>query len=158
MISWMQRHKKWLIVTIWISTIAFVGAGFVGWGSYNYGQSSGNIAVVGKQEVKMSDLQAEYNVLYNKYQNAFGEMFNQEMAKQFKLEDAAFNSVIQKFLLLNYAKELGFHITDKEVAQYLIEIPSFRKDNKFDKNTYITVLKRNITTPTEFEEQIKKIY
>ncbi len=32
MITWMQRHKKWLVITIWISTIAFVGAGFVGWG------------------------------------------------------------------------------------------------------------------------------
>ena len=33
MITWMQRHKRWLVITIWISTIAFVGAGFVGWGS-----------------------------------------------------------------------------------------------------------------------------
>ena len=44
MITWMQRHKKWLIITIWISTIAFIGAGFVGWGSYNYGSSAGSSA------------------------------------------------------------------------------------------------------------------
>ena len=37
MITWMQRHKKWLVFTIWTCTIAFVGAGFVGWGAYNYG-------------------------------------------------------------------------------------------------------------------------
>ena len=36
----MQRHKKYLIVTIWISTIAFIGAGFVGWGQYSYGDKS----------------------------------------------------------------------------------------------------------------------
>ena len=41
MITWMQRHKKWLVITIWISTIAFVGAGFVGWGSYKYGTQGG---------------------------------------------------------------------------------------------------------------------
>jgi len=38
MITWMQTHKKWLIITIWIATIAFVGAGFVGWGAYSYGK------------------------------------------------------------------------------------------------------------------------
>ena len=46
MITWMQRHKKWLIITIWISTIAFVGAGFVGWGAYDFGKSQGTIAKV----------------------------------------------------------------------------------------------------------------
>ncbi len=49
MITWMQKHKKWLIVTIWISTIAFVGAGFVGWGSYDYGKSDSAVAIVGKK-------------------------------------------------------------------------------------------------------------
>ena len=44
MITWMQRHKKWLITTVWVSTIAFVGAGFVGWGSYDFGKSGGTIA------------------------------------------------------------------------------------------------------------------
>lgn len=26
MITWMQKHKKWLIITIWVSAIAFIGA------------------------------------------------------------------------------------------------------------------------------------
>ena len=45
MITWMQRHKKWLVITIWISTIAFVGAGFVGWGSYEYGKQGGVVMI-----------------------------------------------------------------------------------------------------------------
>jgi len=155
MITWMQRHKKWLVITIWISTIAFVGAGFVGWGSYDYGKSSGNVATVGNKEIQIKDLQNEYNTLYRKYQDAFGEAFNQEMAKQFKLEEAAYNSVVQKFTLLNYAEELGLYITNKEVAKYLVEIPSFIKDGKFDKNIYLSVLKQNRTNPTDFETQVK---
>jgi len=156
MITWMQRHKRWLVITIWISTIAFVGAGFVGWGSYDYGKSSGNIGVVGTKEIKMADLQSEYNTLYSQYQEALGGGFNQEMAKQFKLEDAAFNSVVQKFLILNYAHELGLYITDNEVAKYLVQIPAFQKDNKFDKNAYLAVLKQNRNTPTDFEEKVKR--
>ena len=55
MITWMQRHKKWLVITIWISTIAFVGAGFVGWGSYEYGKQGGVVAVVGDREVSVEE-------------------------------------------------------------------------------------------------------
>ncbi len=156
MITWMQRHKKWLIITIWVSTIAFVGAGFVGWGSYNYGKSDSAVAVVGNKEVPMIDLQNEYSNLYSQYQNMLGGKFNQELAKQFKLEEAALQRVIQKYLILNYAEEIGLMTTDLEVAQELVKIQAFLKDGKFDKNTYISVLKQNRRTAAEFEAQLKK--
>ena len=156
MIEWMQKHKKWLIVTIWISTIAFVGAGFVGWGSYDYGKSTSTVAIVGDKEVPLKDLQNEYSSLYSQYQQMLGEQFNKEMAEQFKLEDAALQRVTQKYLLLNYADELGLIATDKEVALELVKINSFFKDGKFDKATYITVLKQNRRTAAEFEAQLKQ--
>jgi peptidyl-prolyl cis-trans isomerase D len=155
-ISWMQKHKKWLIITIWISTIAFVGAGFVGWGSYNYGKSDGAVAVVGDKEVPLVDLQNEYSNLYSQYQNMFGGKFTQEMADQFKLEEAALQRIVQKYLLLNYANELGLITTDEEVAQELVQIEAFQKDGKFDKDTYLQVLQQNRRTAAEFEKQIKQ--
>ena len=156
MITWMQRHKKWLITTVWVSTIAFVGAGFVGWGSYDYGKSGGTIAIVGDREVSMDSLQDEYNNLYSQYSKMFGDQFNQEMAKQLKLEDAAYRSVIQKNLILNYADELGLDATDDEVAKELVQIPAFMKDGKFNKDTYIKVLNQNRSNPRKFEESLKK--
>ena len=65
MITWMQRHKKYLIITIWISTIAFVGAGFVGWGQYTYGDKAGAVAKVGNVEITMGELQKSYSRLYS---------------------------------------------------------------------------------------------
>lgn len=156
MIEWMQRHKKWLIVTIWISTIAFVGAGFVGWGSYDYGKSSSTVAIVGDKEVPLSDLQTEYGNLYGQYQQMLGGNFTQEMAKQFKLEETALQRVTQRYLILNYADDLGLIATDKDVASELVKIKAFYKDGKFDKNTYISVLKQNRRSVTEFEEALKK--
>ena len=64
MITWMQKHKKYLIVTIWISTIAFVGAGFVGWGQYKYGDKAGTVAKVGKVDISLGELQTSYSNLY----------------------------------------------------------------------------------------------
>ena len=68
MITWMQRHKKWLVITIWISTIAFVGAGFVGWGSYDYGKKAGTVAVVGDREVSVEEYNQEYSIFMSNMQ------------------------------------------------------------------------------------------
>lgn len=156
MINWMQRHKKWLVITIWISTIAFVGAGFVGWGSYDYGSKGGAVAVVGDREVSVDEYQREYSSLYDQYRRIFGEQFNQEMADKLNLRQAAYNMVIQKNLILSFADELGLDVTDEEIAKELVKISGFIKDGKFDKDTYIQVLNQNRTTPTKFEASLKR--
>ena len=156
MITWMQKHKKWLVITIWISTIAFVGAGFVGWGSYDYNKPTGSVATVGTKEIKIKNLQLEYSNLYNQYQEMFGDEFNKELAEKLNLEKLAYNNLVQKFLLLNLAEDFGISATDEQIAKELVTIPSFLTDGKFDKKAYIQVLKQNRTNPTEFEAQIKK--
>ncbi|NVJ53532.1 MAG: peptidylprolyl isomerase [Campylobacteraceae bacterium] len=156
MITWMQRHKKWLVITIWISTIAFVGAGFVGWGSYDYGSKGGAVAVIGDREVSVEEYQREYSSLYDQYARMFGNQFNQEMADKLKLKDAAYKLVIQKNLILSFADELGLDVTNEEIAKQLVQIPAFLKDGKFDKDTYIKVLQQNRSNPTEFEASVKR--
>ena len=156
MISSMQKNKKWLLPTIWISTIAFVGAGFVGWGSYSPGSTTTSVAVVGKKEIPLNDLQQEYSNLYSQYQKTLGQQFNAEIAKQFKLESLALNNLIQKYLILNLADDFGIISSDEEVFKELVKIPSFLKNGVFDNNTYKSILKQNQTSPKEFEEQIRK--
>lgn len=156
MITWMQKHKKWLVITIWISTIAFVGAGFVGWGSYDYGSKGGAVAVVGERQISVEEYQREYSSLYDQYSKIFGDQFNQEMADKMKLKKAAYDLAIQKNLILSYADELGFDVTNEEIAKELVKISAFIKDGKFDKDTYVRVLRQNRTNPSDFEESLKR--
>lgn len=155
MITWMQRHKKWLVITIWISTIAFVGAGFVGWGSYDYGSKGGVVAEVGNKEVTVEEYQQEYSNIYNEYSKMFGPMFSKELAEQLKLKDVAFKRVLEKNLIMAYGDSLGFTVTNEEVAKELLKYEVFQKDGKFDKNLYIQVLNQNKMTPKDFEESLK---
>ena len=156
MITWMQRHKKWLVITIWISTIAFVGAGFVGWGSYEYGKQGGVVAVVGDREVTVEEYNQEYSNLYDQYSRMFGSMFNNELAEQLKLKDAAYRQLLQKNLIMAYGNSLGLDVTNEEVARELVKYQAFSKDGKFDKETYIKVLAQNRMTPKVFEESLKR--
>lgn len=156
MITWMQRHKKWLIITIWISTIAFVGAGFVGWGQYSYGDKAGSVAKVGEVEISMGELQKNYSNLYAQYNQMFQGNFDEEKAKRFGLEKQALNQLIQQALVINLAHSYDLSVSDKEVAESLTTQEYFFKDGVFDKETYKTVLSQNRLTVTEYEQSLKK--
>ena len=156
MISWMQKHKKWLIITIWISTIAFIGAGFVGWGAYSYGKKASSIAKVGDIEVKFSQFQDAYSKLYNQYAKLFQGNFDQEKAKMFGLEKQAMQQVIQEALILNFAKEYDISVSDEELSSYITSMDVFKVNGKFDKSVYKETLSRNNLKVKEFEDSMRR--
>ena len=156
MITWMQRHKKWLIITIWISTISFVGAGFVGWGQYSYGDKAGAIAKVGDVEITQGELQKSYSGLYSRYNQMFQGNFDEEKAKQFGLQKQALNQLIDQALLLNLAASYDLKVSDLELIASLKTQEYFFKDGVFNKETYKQVLSQNRLSTKEFENGLKK--
>ena len=156
MITWMQRHKKWLIITIWISTIAFVGAGFVGWGQYSYGDKAGAVAKVGNVEITMGELQKSYSRMYAQYNQMFQGNFDEEKAKQFGLQRQALQQLTQQALILNLANEYDLEISDAELLAELKTQEFFFKDGVFNKEIYKQVLSRNNLTMKEYEDDLKK--
>jgi len=156
MITWMQTHKKWLIITIWIATIAFVGAGFVGWGAYSYGKKQDEIARVKDTPVKVKDVQDIYSELFNRLNQQMGGKLDEATAKKLGLERAALTEAIRRAMLIQFAKDNGLYITDEELAQTIISIPAFQKNGKFDKTIYKKYLKSIGMTPKEFESKLRK--
>ncbi len=157
MISWMQKHRKYLVVTIWISTIAFVGAGFVGWGAYSYNQDRTNaVAKVGDVKISVKELQSSYSNLYNYYNQMLGGQLTREKAEQLHLQDIALNQLIRESLLINYAKEHGITALPEEVAARIRSIEAFQEGGKFDKKRYFQVLRSIGTDVKTFEKGIDK--
>ncbi|HOI84378.1 MAG TPA: SurA N-terminal domain-containing protein, partial [Campylobacterales bacterium] len=141
MITWMQKHRKYLVITIWISTIAFVGAGFVGWGSYDFGSMGGKVAKVGKIEITKEDLSSTYGNIYNYYSKMTGGKLDEQTAKTLKLESLAVQTLINQALLQNFANELEITVSDEEVAAKIASMEPFQKNGHFDKESYIMALK-----------------
>ncbi len=155
MISWMQKHRKYLVVTIWISTIAFVGAGFVGWGTYQYGSKSNSVAKVGDVSITVKEFQIAYENMYQQYNQALGGKLDSATAKKLGLQKQVLQSLIYQALIKNFANEYGIVVSDEEVQNAIFAIPTFQKDGKFDKATYLAVLKGMRIKPKTFEENIK---
>lgn len=156
MITWMQRHRKYLVITIWISTIAFIGAGFVGWGQYSYGDKAGAVAKVGEISITSAELQKSYTNLFNQYNQLFQGKFDEKQAQQFGLQRQALRQLVNQALVLNLAKSYGLIVTDEELWNIIKSQPAFAKDGTFDKTVYAEMLKQNHMTIKEYEESMKK--
>lgn len=157
MLTWMQHHKKYLIVTIWISVIAFVGAGFVGWGSYSMNKSRNSaVAKVGDSYITIKDFNQKYSSIFNYYNTIFQGKFTQEQAEEAKLKDLAMEQIIQEQMFLNFAKELGLEATKSEVLDAILYDKTFYEDGRFSKEKYLGLLKQNGFYASDYENSIKK--
>lgn len=157
MITWMQRHKKYLVITIWISTIAFVGAGFVGWGAYDMNTDrAASVAKVGHRTISVQEFQSAYASHYNFYNNLLGGKLTQEQADQMGLNKIVMNTLVNQALLLNYADEIGLVATKDDVKERLINTPTFQTDGVFNKELYYSILKANRINPSDYENGLEK--
>lgn len=157
MITWMQRHKKYLVITIWISTIAFVGAGFVGWGAYDMNKDrAASVAKVGHRIISVQEFQTAYANHFNYYNNLLGGKLTQEQAEQMGLNKIVMNTLINQNLLLNYADEIGLLATKEDIKDHIKNTPSFQTDGVFNKELYYSILKANRINPNDYENGLEK--
>ncbi|MBU0632256.1 SurA N-terminal domain-containing protein [bacterium] len=156
MISWMQRHRKWLVITIWISTIAFIGAGFVGWGQYNYGKKASSVAKVGDVEITYRELQQSYGRIYAYFNKMFQGKFDEAQAKSFGLQKQALNQLINQALIINLANSYNLRVSDTEVLDVIKSEKAFETNGAFDKELYKTILSRNNLSTKEYESDLRK--
>ncbi len=158
MITWMQRHRKYLNITLWISVGAFIAAGpmfAIGSGSFS-GRSADTVAKVGNVEISIRQLNTSYRQLFSQYNQMFQGKFDEAQAKAFGLQEQALQQLINESLLLNLADEFKLTVSDKELTENIAKTDAFFKDGKFDKETYKKVLKQAQLTMQNYEQDVRR--
>lgn len=156
MISWMQHRQKYLVITIWVATIAFIGAGFVGWGAYDLNTNRAkSVAKVGNRNISMQEFQLAYENNFNYYNQQLGGKLTQENAKKMGLEKIVMQNVINEALLLNFANDLGFTVLKTDVENALIQDTNFQINGVFNKNRYYEILRNQRITAKDYENGLK---
>ncbi|EAH5447819.1 peptidylprolyl isomerase [Campylobacter jejuni] len=156
MLTWMQHHKKYLVVTIWVSTIAFVGAGFLGWGAYDFNLNrSSSVATVGNEKIRFSEFDTRYRQILSYYNQISNGALTPENAEQLGIKNIALSSLVEDKLLLNFAKDLGIGVNENEILQKLANTREFQDPTgDFNKTIYYELLNANNLTPKDYETQL----
>lgn len=154
MLTWMQHNKKYLVITIWISVIALVGASVLSWGMYDFNiNRNSSVAIVNDEKISFSEFNTRYRQIFSYYNQISNGTLDEESAKDIGIEQLALNSLIEDKLLLNFAKELGFNASEAEILQKLANTSVFQNSNgDFNKSVYYELLELNALTPKDYEE------
>ncbi len=158
MITWMQRHRKYLNITLWISVGAFIAAGpmfAIGSGSFS-GRSADTVAQVGNVEISVRQMNTTYRQLFAQYNQMFQGKFDESQAKAFGLQQQALQQLINESLLLNLAEEFKLTVSDKELTENISTTDAFFQDGKFNKEVYQKVLKQAQLSMAQYEEDVRR--
>ena len=114
------------------------------------------VATVDDANITLSEYQKSYDSIMSIYRSIYKEGLSEETLKELKIKEKALDNLIDARLLFKEAASVGFKVSDAELVDSISRYPAFQKDNAFDKELYLAVLKANRLTPEEFEEGQKR--
>ncbi|MEA1949080.1 MAG: SurA N-terminal domain-containing protein [Thermodesulfobacteriota bacterium] len=143
-----QQAGNWLIKVL-LGAIVIV---FIFWGVGSFrAQRGGRVALVNGDQITLDEYREAYNNLIEQLRERFGNNLNEDMIKMLQVKKQALNRLIDSKLLVQEARRFKFRVSDKELADAIIQIGAFQSAGVFDNRLYQNVLGRLRMTPEEFE-------
>jgi peptidyl-prolyl cis-trans isomerase D len=142
----MRKHMNWIMWTILVLIIVT----FLFFGIYPSGGSRGIAATVNGETISTNELNRVYRNLYETYRQIFKDQFSDALAKNLRAQ--ALRELVQNRLLIQEALRMGLRVSDDEVRDTIMRIPSFSPGGKFDQTTYERYLDYINQKPHAFEE------
>ncbi|MCE5335567.1 MAG: SurA N-terminal domain-containing protein [Desulfobacteraceae bacterium] len=152
MLDFVRKHaKSWLVkVALWIIVIVFVG-----WGGYTYqSRHETDVALVGDHYITVGEYNNSYNNMIEAYRRQFGAAFTDDLARRLNVRQQALEALIERYLIMKGAQQLGLAATTDEVRQKILQIPVFVSEGRFDTKRYEGILRQMRMTPEMFEQQM----
>jgi peptidyl-prolyl cis-trans isomerase D len=138
-------------VLIGLIILAFM---FTGYQSFDGGGSASNVGSVGGQPIKPEEFEQEYNRQVQFYKQIYGDEISSKQLEDLKIKDAVIKNIVQRKLLVKFAKDLGTFPAEEEVKEEIKGLPYFQTNGQFDITRYKGLLQANRLTPLEFEQDV----
>jgi len=126
---------------------------FVFWGvGSRRDQRASRVASVNGEPITIEEYKEAYNAILENLKQSFGNRLTDDVLKAFQINRQAMDRVMNQKLLLQEAMRLNFRVTDKELANNILNVGVFQKAGIFDADCYRSVLVASRLTPESFEE------
>ncbi len=152
MLKFMRKYATGYLVKAMFGLIIIV---FVFWGVGSFRERDRIVAEVGPYKVSIMEYQEEYNRTMNMYRMIYKDRLDENMLRELKVKEKAMNDIVDKYILLIKAGELGISVSNSEFREHLESIEMFKRDGKFSEMAYKEILKRNGLDPKRFEQSEK---
>jgi len=154
MLRFMRKHaSRWLLGII----CAIIAIVFVFTFGFSKGGPEKTIARVGPYRISAAEYDQAYRRVEAFYRNLYRDKFDEETRNQLKLKEETMDQLVDKYLFLKAADDMGIGVSEKEFRAYLSSIEVFRRNGAFSKEAYAEFLRRNNLDPKSFEDRERKV-
>jgi len=145
-----EHASSWMLKGILI----LVAVTFISWGGYSFFREKKMtyVAKVNDTTIDWREYNDAFQNAVKQYRDTLGPSFSEKMIEELGLKDKILDGLIDKILILQEAKRLGFSIPDDELRAGIESIPAFQINGQFDRRNYERFLRVNRMTPDEFEQ------
>jgi peptidyl-prolyl cis-trans isomerase D len=151
MLSLMRKHaQSWLIkIALFIVAIVFV---FWGVGSFKSDQTT-RVATVNGKTITQNEYRQAYQQYLQMLQGSGGGRVDEKTLQELKVKKKVLDLLIQKQIMADLGKNLGFSVGPEELTRKIQQIQAFQENGKFSPTRYRRLLQMNRITPEEFEAE-----
>jgi peptidyl-prolyl cis-trans isomerase D len=149
----MRKHaQSWIIkITLFSVAIVFV---FWGVGSFNSDRAS-RVAQVNGKPISANEYQQNFRQTLDRLRSAIGQQMDEKAFYTPEFKRKVLDSMIDKMLIQETGKSLGFSPTAEELSRTIQQMPFFQENGKFSLYKYKRILQMNRMTPEIFEAEQK---
>jgi peptidyl-prolyl cis-trans isomerase D len=149
MLSIMRKHAQSWIIKLALFLVAIV---FIFWGVGSFrSERASRVAMVNGAPISVNEFQENFRQTLDKIRSSVGQSFDEKAFYTPEFKRKVLDGLIEKRLLLDMGKKLGFTPTPEEVGRSIQQLPFFQENGKFSLYRYKRILQMNRMTPEAFE-------
>src|SRR5947208_7194301 len=160
MLDPMRRHRNWLKWSLALVCLAFVIFYIPDFlrGSGADAASSDMIARVEGHDITAGEFRRTYQAQLQAYRSAYGANMNEQLLKQLGIEQQILQQMVDERAALAEAERLGLKVSDEEVRQRIVSMPSFQENGAFigeQRFQQLLLMQQPLMIAAEFEENLR---
>jgi peptidyl-prolyl cis-trans isomerase D len=136
-----------MIAIIGIIIIVFV----LYFGSSRGDRMANAIITVDKRLISENEFHNEYERMVEAVQNNFKGKITPEMLKKMDLKRKAYDSLLNREIIIAKAADLKIQVSDEELRNMLLSAPALQTNGVFDERKYQQILRYNKLSAEDFE-------
>jgi peptidyl-prolyl cis-trans isomerase D len=148
---------KWIL---WVVVAIFVAFIFFSWGMGGMGTGksvNSEVARVGSHTISAVDFDRRFRQTEERYRQMYKQQWSPSLRKALDLPRQVLNSMVDRELAADAARESGLSVSDEELAEKIRTNPSFQKNGEFiGASAYSGLLAANGYNIDQFEREYRQ--
>lgn len=158
MLERIRENSQGMIVKVILGVIILSFA-LTGISSFLVTNQSNEIAEVNGQVITKNVFERNYQMQLEQQKANYGQLFDYLASNNNylqTLQEQTLTSLINQELLNQQSEQYSQRVSDSSVRKYILSLPDFQNEGKFNTEKYISLLKRSGLSTSTFESMLRK--